>query len=584
MSTSSANVLPAILQVTLSALGFSSEKVLELTALAELTQLQLGDVEREEKAHEAMKTIYNVHLKDFLANEAYIKKIIVIQKIVRGYLIRKRLRNTFSKPPPSKLFPVSDSVAGRRLEVFKEFMNSERICLNLLKVIKLYKTELQDDASLCELLFTHTDKMFKLHQRIFEKLLTCCGEKPWEFDFSAVASGLVKLVPKFSIYIDYTKAFKKTINVLDTNTKSNEEFAARLEEIRETKHPKHPLRELFFFPLYRVSQYSSQLQMMSQHFEGTEKVAFQQATSVFYQLAEYLQTSLRVIDNNETLFAIQNRLISKDPRWNLADVPSRQFLREIETKVDGHSRTLFLFSDLLIICRQSKKGDLKMIGDPYKLSLMALRAIEESSLELSFVYNTQVTTIAFPTIEERNEFNDILSLYIDETDNKVFGVPLTEVKDIQDGVPAVILELMRHIERQMIHTSNLFSYQPEDAQLSTIKHIINGGRGIEDSLDRFEPYAVGFALRAYLSDLPEPLLGSEAFDKVTMNPDMAVESIINYIPKTHFDLFEFLMALLWKVLSCSDENGYTVEQLATEFGYVLIRSKEPSVYSAFGNT
>jgi len=145
------------------------------------------------------------------------------------------------------------SGAWRRLEIFKEIINSERICLGLLKVMKLYKTEL-GDSNLCELLFTHTDKMLKLHQRILDKLLTFCGEvshlhsyhwqalclivftkkqqKTWEFDFSGIAAGLVKLVPKFSIYIDYTKAFKRTINLLDTNIKSNKEFADRIEEVR----------------------------------------------------------------------------------------------------------------------------------------------------------------------------------------------------------------------------------------------------------------------------------------------------------------------------------------------------------------
>jgi len=50
-------------------------QVTELVALAELTQLQLGDAEREDKAHEALSVIYNTHLKGFLSNEIYIKKV-----------------------------------------------------------------------------------------------------------------------------------------------------------------------------------------------------------------------------------------------------------------------------------------------------------------------------------------------------------------------------------------------------------------------------------------------------------------------------------------------------------------------------
>jgi len=57
------------------------------------------------------------------------------------------------------------------------------------------------------------------------------------------------------------------------------------------------------------------------------------------------------------------------------------------------------------------------------------------------------------------------------------------------------------------------------------------GRGIEDSLERFEFYAIGFALRTYLSELPEPLLGVDAFDKVSTSPDLAVEAIISNAPK-----------------------------------------------------
>jgi len=100
------------------------------------------------------------------------------------------------------------------------------------------------------------------------------------------------------------------------------------------------------------------------------------------------------------------------------------------------SLSAFLYSLLTI---RSIIGDLKMVGNPYKLSLIALRSLDEGSLYLTFVYNTYVkcdhfddtrflisnfypiselTTIAFTTIEERNEFNDILSLYIDEVDNK----------------------------------------------------------------------------------------------------------------------------------------------------------------------
>lgn len=584
------SALSEILELSLNGMGVGVEKIIEIVSLAEEHQATLSAEALEQRTQAVLETIYSTHLQTILKQQRHVAKVVLAQSVVRGFIVRRRVEQLtgvtrFVTEPGVTIPPWTTSKIWRRLTAVKELITSERIFVELMSTLKNYKTALKD-VKIADVLFAHTDKLYKLHRRVLDKLLPLV-EDTWGFSFRGISAILLKLIPKFSIYSDFIKSFKRTIDLLDRTVQREQGFAQRIEEVRTKLNSEHQLRELFFFPLYRISQYYTQLQTIAAafHEDRTEQNLLLQTASVFYQMAEYLQNTLREVDRNETLFSIQQRIAAKDPRWHLAESRSRTFVREVEAQLDDKKCVLLLFNDILLICRASKSSDdLKMLHEPYELSSVAVYLCNKTTTDLYLVYSSAQTKLSFATAAERENFHAFLSLTIDQLDNKVFGQPLADLKSTRphtEGIPTIIYEMVKYLEENALHLPNLFTYYPEQSQLDAFKLYVDGGGA--DFL-QFDPYVIAFGFRVFCSEMPEPLLGAAMFDKIALNPDsVSVDELLRSIPASSRALLEFVLALLWRVVGFSDVNGYTIEQLATEFGYCLMRSKEPSVYTALAN-
>ncbi|KAI9453219.1 hypothetical protein BJY52DRAFT_1189777 [Lactarius psammicola] len=159
----------------------------------------------------------------------------------------------------------------------------------------------------------------------------------------------------------------------------------------------------------------------------------------------------------------------------------------------------------------------------------------------------------------------------------IFGVPLTDVETDQDNVPNVVRMCIEEVEKRGLDTKGIYSVgQPHSAEFRR--------RFESDKSFSFSPtdniHSVAMLLRRYLLDLPESLFILSLEDyrnygqnraRYTENDFSLLRSKIRGIHPAHKAPLGALLRHLSRVASQSDKNAMTVEALAAQFCYTVLR-------------
>ena len=172
---------------------------------------------------------------------------------------------------------------------------------------------------------------------------------------------------------------------------------------------------------------------------------------------------------------------------------------------------------------------------------------------------------------------------------KVFGVPLDEVLERQQRkppVPKVIESLVGYLDVNAlpIRVPRLMLQPPSSmALLQCLRDDADHGRSLELGTCR-DPHAVAYLLRLYFAELPEPLLGFEAYDVWLASPETGVAArpradwepiICNLVAVLEIDRFillKYIVSFLLRVVE--SVASVTAADLAKAFATSLLRPRE----------
>ncbi|KAI9433278.1 Rho GTPase activation protein [Lactarius indigo] len=162
----------------------------------------------------------------------------------------------------------------------------------------------------------------------------------------------------------------------------------------------------------------------------------------------------------------------------------------------------------------------------------------------------------------------------------IFGVPLVNLTTNQDNVPRVIRMCIEEVEKRGLNTLKIYLVGSiYDAEVLQLRRRFESEETFSfSSTDNI--HSVAMLLKLYLWDLPKPLftLSLEDCRKYRQNRTRYAEndysmlrSKIRELHPVHRASLEALLLHLFRVASHSDKNGMTVEALAAQFCYTVLR-------------
>ncbi|KAF8269708.1 Rho GTPase activation protein [Lactarius quietus] len=199
----------------------------------------------------------------------------------------------------------------------------------------------------------------------------------------------------------------------------------------------------------------------------------------------------------------------------------------------------------------------------------ALRRTDSSDLRASFCRALSFS-IPPPTIY----------CHSDTYSELIFGIPLVNLTTDEDNVPKVMRMCIEEVEKRGLNTRRIYSVgSVYDAEVLELRRRFESEKTFSlSSTDNI--HSVAILLKRYLWDLPEPLfmLSLEEYRNYTQNRASYTEndcslfrSKIYEIHPAHRASLEALLRHLLRVSSHSDKNLMTVQALASQFRYAVLR-------------
>ncbi|KAF8269719.1 Rho GTPase activation protein [Lactarius quietus] len=162
----------------------------------------------------------------------------------------------------------------------------------------------------------------------------------------------------------------------------------------------------------------------------------------------------------------------------------------------------------------------------------------------------------------------------------IFGVPLVNSTTSPDNVPKVIRMCIEEVEKRGLDTRKIYSVgSMYDQEVLELRCRFESEKSFSfSSVDNI--HSVAMLLMLYIRDLPEPLFMLSLTEyrnylqnraKYTENKCSVLRSRIRELHPFHRASLEALLRHLCRVASRSDKNVMTVEALAIQFYYTILR-------------
>jgi Rho GTPase-activating protein 1 len=163
-----------------------------------------------------------------------------------------------------------------------------------------------------------------------------------------------------------------------------------------------------------------------------------------------------------------------------------------------------------------------------------------------------------------------------------FGAPLAMIHKTfggEDTIPPVVRECVRYLEKTGLEVVGIFRRSAGLTQVLEIKKSVNRGNPL-CLADYDDPHIAAVLLKMFLRDLPEPLLTFPVHGKILEMAALSGEDylrrtqeLIAGLPELNYSVLKFIMALMTKIIKCTDANKMTTSNLAIVLGPNLVWSK-----------
>ncbi|XP_077586439.1 rho GTPase-activating protein 22 [Stigmatopora nigra] len=152
----------------------------------------------------------------------------------------------------------------------------------------------------------------------------------------------------------------------------------------------------------------------------------------------------------------------------------------------------------------------------------------------------------------------------------------------QQMVPALVERCTSFIREHGLRKEGLFRSPGHNVHIRELQDAFYRGENLlfDSAAD---VHTVASLLMLYLGELPEPVIPFTKYAQflscamlITKDREMGIIELgkhVNFLPKVNFNLLEHICRFLYEVLSHSDANNMSIQNLATVFGASLLRPR-----------
>ncbi|KAI8927778.1 Rho GTPase activation protein [Entophlyctis helioformis] len=181
------------------------------------------------------------------------------------------------------------------------------------------------------------------------------------------------------------------------------------------------------------------------------------------------------------------------------------------------------------------------------------------------------------------------------SDDAIFG-GLLDVQSVKEGraIPLFVEKCITAIDQRGLKSQGIYRLSGNAASIQRIRTLVNQNNYTELDDENIDLNAVSGLLKLYFRELKDPLIPFEFYDrfiacmKIEEYNDRLIEikTLVQSLPKVHYDVLEYLMRHLVRVASHSDVNKMEPSNLAIVFGPTIIRvpsNGNDDMHAAYAN-
>jgi predicted transposase YbfD/YdcC len=187
-------------------------------------------------------------------------------------------------------------------------------------------------------------------------------------------------------------------------------------------------------------------------------------------------------------------------------------------------------------------------------------------------------TIYCGTEAEAKEWRSLLSSKIEG--RKYFGMPLSKLVGPSIGrVPVLVTDAIRRLQ-QSLHTTGLLRHSGNVALIERWKNAYDRGDKVNLTLEE-DPHIVAGILRAFLRELPEPLIGYSNYQRfvdIAKESDhsrriAALKQLVESLPPENAALLDVLMKFFKQIDAQNAVNKMTAKNISIVMSPIICRAE-----------
>jgi len=526
------------------------------------------------------------------------KPIAKFQALVKGYLLRKKLRGlnipyqtAYNRAAWDYIKRESNFVHAMKRAI-RDFETSlgdnkagKRIkSLKALSSNASKNTQAKNAEAEVKNMINSFKEVIGVHEKLFEELM-----KIWDNSWPGVKKfglALVTQLPLFETYNAYIDVYCRVDGLINAKD-PNPELRKWLQKETGSAGYSRTLDDMLKLPFNHVLGCGAPIQqflnaVLIYHIDPEDTNSIVKA----FALLSRLQTVLRDLDkrlNYQRIAVIESSILGLDSNLELASL-DRQLIRKGPISIDRQHYYMLLFDDVCIITTQTK--DTYIYN--YYFQMKNVKILDPDStgfvLVVSQPEGTKELHVSAKKQEERMALYIAFKQVISRCNTDRFGVPLHVLEAREktpEGIPAVVKFLCEYlVEAAAQEGQQIFCLGSDPYRVASLKIILNTTPNLSSvDLTKQEPSVVVDVLKMFLLELPTPLLVKADCQCVFID-DAGTDLDLNTFREVIQRLPEPSLKLLTCIAELLASTGLHPSILAQTWGHTIYRGVQENVTSA----
>lgn len=532
----------------------------------------------------------------YIKNQTMLEKVIKVQSIARGWLIRHHLKK-YNRAYLRQIH--------LRNKSFRDLLNSEIQYVADLETIMLEfeaplrKIAIQQktppfSSKDLRIVFSNIHEIHQVHENNLKKIKNLNEDYPF---IDKISSVFFELAPTLKCYGEYVRNFKLANDTLEILQK-NEKFNSFMKETLKKLGEQRDLQSFLSLPINQISKYVYLLESLTNTTPNDlqDSKELPKAYAIMAKATSFVKRNLSKAQNAANIHKIQKLLINFDGTGPIGeDDPNRELIHqanlvEITNKKHRGDRRLFLFNDICLVTKVVPKGFKFKYQFPTEGA--KIRDIPDQQGKLMFEMTSakgNCYKFQAKTKEEKDKWFEKFKKALDFHDKeRIIGISLDKLQKRQkhnNGIPQIVEKCIQSLKPD-IQTEGLFRLSAPKKELERAREQIDKGMIKEMNFAEISIHTRAGLLKLWLRELPEPLFTFKLYDPIVKSmkekftESKAIEitrELIAQLPTYNFKILAYIFGFLFEVTSHEAINKMNATNLAIVFGPTLIRAKVETI-------